>query len=79
MSGKKAGKEIHVDHLTIHANDVKIIRERSREHDEERRHPLDFFGPRRRREQEMDEEHHRKDESSSDEGNEERRRGFRWF
>ncbi|CAM3767576.1 hypothetical protein [Mesobacillus thioparans] len=79
MSDKKSGKVIHVDHLTIHAKDVNIIHERSREHHGERRHPLDFFGPGRRRERNIEEDHHRKDESSSHEGHEERRGGFRWF
>jgi hypothetical protein len=78
MSEKKPGKVIHVDHLTIHAKDVRIIHEQSREHHEERRNPWNFFGPRRRPGREVEEEHHMKAESSS-EVHGERREGPRWM
>ena len=75
MSREK-GKVIHVDNLTIHAKEVKVIEERSRDHHEGRRHPLDFFGPRRRLGREFEEDKH---ESSSEAGKKERHRGPRWL
>jgi hypothetical protein len=78
MSREK-GKVIHVDKLTIHAKEVEVIQERSRKHHEERRHPLDFFGPRRRMGREFEKEKHDEEESSSAEGRNERHRGPKWI
>lgn len=80
MSIEREGKVIHVDKLTIHAKEVEIIHERSRDRHDRRRHPWDFFGPRRgpgRSDHEG--EQHTESEDRSEEEREERHRGPRWF
>lgn len=80
MSRQKEGKVIHVDKLTIHAKEVEIIQEKSRENHEHRRHPLDFFGPRRRPDRnEHEGEHHKESGDRVNDESSDRHRGPRWL